>query len=159
PASRSPPLKPGSTRIVGLRNPNSEFPMGGLRSIGYAWRTLRRAPVFSAAVVLTLTVGIGAAAAIFTGVNAVLLRPLPFGHPDQLVGAWHDLPPLSMTHAEQTLGTYFTYKRFAHSIQDIAEYQTGTASLTDPDGHFEPQRIDVTWSTANLFPVLEVPAL
>ena len=133
--------------------------MGGLRSIGYAWRTLRRAPVFSAAVVLTLTVGIGAAAAIFTLVNAVLLRPLPYGHPKQLVGAWHDLPPLSMTHAQQTLGTYFTYKRFAHSIQDIAEYQTGSASLTDPDGRFEPERIDVAWSTANLFPLLQVPAL
>lgn len=133
--------------------------MGGMRSIGYAWRTLRRAPLFSAAVVLTLTVGIGAATAIFTVVNAVLLRPLPYGHPEQLIGAWHDLPPLSLSHVEQTLGTYYTYKRFAHSIQDIAEYQTGTASLTDPDGHFEPQRIDVAWSTANLFPVLEVPAL
>jgi putative ABC transport system permease protein len=58
-----------------------------LQGISYVWRSLRRAPVFSAAVILTLTIGIGSAASIFAVVNAVLLRPLPYGHPDRLVGA------------------------------------------------------------------------
>ncbi|HEX4682911.1 MAG TPA: ABC transporter permease, partial [Gemmatimonadaceae bacterium] len=130
--------------------------MPSFRSLGYAWRSLRRAPVFTAAVVLTLTIGIGAATTIFTVVDAVLLRPLPYGEPDRLVGAWHDMPALSMTHAQQTEGTYFTYKRFAHSIDDIAEYDDGSVSVTDPDARVEPQRMTVAWSTANLFSVLRV---
>jgi predicted permease len=130
--------------------------MSVLQSASYSWRSLRRAPVFTAAVVLTLAIGIGAAAAIFTVVNGVLLRPLPYGEPDRLVGAWHDLPPVHMMHAQQTGGTYFTYKKFASTIEDIAEYQTSSASVNDPDGRVEPQRMDVAWVTANVFKVLRV---
>ncbi|MGH7621087.1 MAG: ABC transporter permease, partial [Gemmatimonadaceae bacterium] len=99
------------------------------------------------------------AAAIFAVVDAVLLRPLPYGHPDQLVGAWHDMPPLSMTHAEQTAATYFTYERFAHTISGIAAYQDGSVSIGDPDSRAEPQRMTVAWTTANLFPLLEVATI
>lgn len=130
-----------------------------VRSLVYAWRALRRAPLFAAAIVITLTIGIGAATAIFTVVNAVLLRPLPYGHPEQLVGAWHDLPGVSMTHAEQTEGTYFTYRRFARTITGIAEYTSGSANVIDPDGRVEPERLEAAWTTANLFPLLEVPTL
>lgn len=127
--------------------------------LSYAWRSLRRAPVFTAAVVLTLTIGIGAATTIFTIVNAVLLRPLPYGHADRLVGAWHDMPAISLRHAQQTTGTYYTYKKFAHTIEDIAQYEHGSASVTDPDGRAEPQRMSVAFTTANAFPLLEVPPL
>jgi predicted permease len=133
--------------------------MTSVNSLAYAWRSLRRAPVFTAAVILTLTIGIGAATTIFTVVDAVLLRPLPYAEPDRLVGAWHDMPALSMKHVEQTEGTYFTYKRFAHSLQDIAEYDHGSVSVIDPDGRAEPQRMDVAWTTANLFSVLGVSSL
>ena len=87
------------------------------QGMSHSLRSLRRAPLFSAAVVLTLTIGIGSAAAIFAVVNAVLLRPLPYGHPDRLVGVWDDLPPLSLNHTDLTSGIYFTYKRFAHTIE------------------------------------------
>jgi len=127
--------------------------------ISYAWRSLRRAPVFSAAVVLTLTIGIGAATAIFTVVNAVLLRPLPYGHPDRLVGAWIDMPAIGLEHTQQTTGTYFTFKRLTHTIVDIAEYDEGSASVTDPDGRAEPQRMPIAFTTANAFPLLEVSPL
>jgi putative ABC transport system permease protein len=130
--------------------------MSVLQSASYAWRSLRRAPVFTAAVVLTLTIGIGAAAAIFTVVNGVLLRPLPYGDADRLVGAWHDLPPVHLLHAQQTAGTYFTYKQYAHTIEDIAEYNDGSVSVNDPDGRIEPQRMDVGWVSANIFSVLRV---
>jgi len=83
--------------------------MPGIMS-SQTWRSLRRAPLFAATIVLTLTIGIGSAAAIFAVVNAVLLRPLPYGHPDRLVGAWHDMPGVSMIHANQTAGLYRTYK-------------------------------------------------
>lgn len=128
-------------------------------SVSYACRSLLRAPLFSGSVIATLAIGIGSAAAIFAVVDAVLLRPLPYGHPEQLVGAWFDMPPMSMKHVEQTPGTYLTYSRFAHTISGIAAYQNGSASVGDPDGRAEPARITAAWTTASLFPLLEVPAL
>jgi predicted permease len=125
-------------------------------SIAYALRSLRRAPGFSVAVVATLTIGIGSAAAIFAVVDAVLLRPLPYGHPEQLVGAWHDLPPIGLMKATQTTGTYYTYKRLAHTITGIATYNSSSANVSDPDGRAQPDRLSVAWVTANLFPLLAV---
>ena len=124
--------------------------------LSYAWRSLRRAPLFSVTVVLALTLGIGSAAAIFAIVNAVLLRPLPYGHPDRLVGAWHDLPPVSMLHAGQTGGTYRTYKKLATTITNIGLYRGGSANVTDPDGRADPERITTASMTVEVIPLLEV---
>jgi predicted permease len=124
--------------------------------LSHAWRSLRRAPLFSVTVVLALTLGIGSAAAIFAIVNAVLLRPLPYGHPDRLVGAWHDLPPISLLHANQTAGTYRTYKKFATSIAGIGLYNDGSANVTDPDGRADPERMTTASVTVEVIPLLEV---
>src|SRR6059058_4811500 len=126
--------------------------MNPWQGVSYAWRSLRRAPVFSAAVVLTLTIGIGAATAIFAVVNAVLLQPLPFGNPERLVGVWFDMPAINLIHTQQTQGTYFTFRKFAHSLEDISVYQEGTASISDPDGRGDPERMTVGWTTASFFP-------
>ena len=133
--------------------------MNGLNRLTYAWRSLRRAPLFTVTVVLALTIGIGSAAAIFAILNGVLLRPLPFGHPEQLVGAWHDLPPLSLFHAEQTPGTYLTYKRFAHSLAGIGIYQESSVNIQDPNGRGDPERVAAAYTTRDLLPLLEVPPL
>ena len=125
--------------------------------IRYAWRSLRRTPVFTIAAVLTLAIGVGAATAIFAVVDGILLRPLPYGHPEQLVGAWHDLPPLSLKHTEQTAATYFTYKRFARTISGIAAYDEGSANVADPSGNTEPRRLSAGFISADLVPLLEVP--
>jgi putative ABC transport system permease protein len=133
--------------------------MNGLNRLSYASRSLRRAPLFTVTVVMSLTVGIGSAAAIFAIVNGVLLRPLPYGHPDQLVGAWHNMPPLSMVHAEQTPGTYLTYKRFAHSLAGIGIYQEISASIENANGTGESERVAAAVTTADLLPLLEVSPL
>jgi predicted permease len=122
----------------------------------YAWRSLRRAPLFSASVILTLTIGIGSAAAIAAVVNAVLIRPLPYGHPDRLVGAWFDMPAMSLTHAQQTPGTYRTFKQFAHTIEGIGLYQDGSLNVSDPDGRGDPERLSSAWTTASTIPLLQV---
>ena len=130
--------------------------MTGFQGLAYVWRSLRRAPIFAATVVLTLTIGIGSAAAIFAVVNAVLLRPLPYREPERLVGVWHDLPPVSLNHVQQTAGTYLTYKRFARSVEGIALYDYGATSVSDPDGRGEPERMAVSWASSNLIPLLGV---
>jgi putative ABC transport system permease protein len=129
------------------------------QSVSYAFRSLLRAPLFSASVILTLSIGIGSAAAIFAVVNAVLLRPLPYTNPDRLVGAWFDMPAVSMTHAQQTQATYFTYKRYARTIEGVAAYQDGSLNVSDPDNRSEPARMMAAWVTANAIPLLGVNPL
>jgi len=130
--------------------------MMGTQGLSYLWRSLRRAPLFAATVVLTLTIGIGSAAAIFAVVNAVLLRPLPYREPERLVGIWHDLPPISLLHAQQTAGIHFTYKRHAQTVEDVALYDDGSASIADPVGRGDPERVIAAWASSNLIPLLGV---
>ncbi len=127
--------------------------------IRHASRSLRRTPAFTLTAMLTLILGIGAVAAIFAVVNGVLLTPLPYGNPDRLVGTWHDLPPLSMTKANQTSATYFTYKKLARSIENIGLYQESAANVSEAGGASEPQRLAAAWITASLIPTLQVAPL
>jgi putative ABC transport system permease protein len=124
-----------------------------------AWRSLRRAPAFTVAAAATLVIGIAAAVAIFALVNGVLLRPLPYGTPDRLVGAWHDLKGISIRKANQTGATYFTYRKLAQSIEGIGVYQSDAVNVSDPRGGAEPQRITSGWISASLIPVLQVAPL
>lgn len=133
------------------------------RSLGSAerqWSTairgLRRAPAFSAAVVLTLTIGIGSATAIFGVVNATLLRPLRYPDADRLVAVVNDMPLLSMEHVGETVGIYLAYQRYSHTLQRVALYQPGSASAADVEGHADPVRLNVAYATATLFPVLGI---
>jgi predicted permease len=127
--------------------------------VRHAWRSLRRTPVFTVAASLTLVIGIAAAVSIFAIINGVLLRPLPYGDPDRLVGAWFDLPPVNLTHGQQTQTTYYTFQRLAHTIEGIALYQDGSVNVSEPGGKSEPQRLRNAWITSTLIPVLKVPPL
>ncbi len=125
----------------------------------HAARSLRRTPVFTVAATLTLVIGIGAAVAIFAVVNGVLLRPLPYGNPDRLVGAWHDLPPLSLMKATQTASTWMTYKRLARTIEGIGIYQESAVNVAEPGGASEPQRLAAGFLSVDVIPVLRVTPL
>jgi len=122
-----------------------------------AWRSLRRSPAFTITASTTLVLGLGAAIAIFAVINGVLLRPLPYGHPDRLVGAWFDLPGVSIHKAQQTSGTYFTFKKLARSLSAIGVYYEGSVNVSDPKGAAEPQHISAGWLSASTIPMLEVP--
>jgi predicted permease len=133
-----------------------EDPMLDLR---YGIRALRRTPAFTIVAVLTLALGIGATAASFAVVNGVLLKPLPYGNPDRLVGAWHDLPPLNTSHVPQTLGSYFTYQRLARTIDGIAVYLPGSVNVAEPGSSTEPQRVTSAQISAGLIPLMQVSPL
>lgn len=125
-------------------------------SLRLAWRSLRRTPAFTVSAVLTLVIGIGASVAIFAVVNGVLLRPLSFGDPERLVGAWHALPGVSIDKGNQTSGTYFTYKRHARTIRNMGLSQQGAVNVAAPGGDGEPQRLTSAFITASLIPTLQV---
>src|SRR5262245_41167808 len=129
-----------------------------LRDTRFVVRSLRRAPAFTATVLVTLAVGIGAAAAIFTVVYDVVVRPLPYGHPSELVSVSHDVTALSFPDAGVTPGMYFTYRRLARSLSGVAVYRTGSVNATDPDGAGEPERVTSASVSGNFMSLFQVPA-
>ncbi len=130
-----------------------------LLPIRHAWRSLRRSPGFTAAAVLTLGIGIAATVAIFAVVDAVLLRPLPYGNPDRLVGLWHDLPPVSIHKANQTAATYLTYRRLSKQFEDMGIYQRSSVNVVPSGGDAAPLRAGAAYVTASLIPTLGVSPL
>jgi hypothetical protein len=77
-----------------------------LQDLKYAFRTLRKSPAFAAVAILTLALGIGGDAAIFTLINAALLRPLPFRDPDRLVLIWEDTSMFGLKDSPVAIGNF-----------------------------------------------------
>ncbi len=121
------------------------------QDIRYALRTLRQSPGFTLVAILTLALGIGANTTIFSVINAVLLRPLPYSHPDQLVllaEHWPAFPILSVS--------YLNYKDFrdqSSSYETVAAIQPINYTLT---GSTEPERVDGMMISASLLPMLGI---
>lgn len=119
----------------------------------YALRTLSRTPGFTVMALLTLVLGIGANSAIFSVVDAVLLRPLPFPDSDRIVRLWsfytqRDLPPLNVSDGE-----FFDYRDQSRSFEHIGVFVSLNANLT---GDGEPERVLATYTSAGFFPALGV---
>ncbi|HVX40322.1 MAG TPA: ABC transporter permease [Gemmatimonadaceae bacterium] len=128
-----------------------------LRDIGYSLRRLRKAPVFTAIVIVTLALGIGANTAIFTVVNAVLLRPLPYRSPEQLVTIEHFYPDLNGMEAPVSARGFRDYRDKTHSFGAVAVETGFGANLT---GTGSPERVPGVRVSGDWFQVLGVaPAL
>ncbi len=120
------------------------------RDLKYALRMLRKSPGFAIAAVLTLALGIGANTAIFSVVNAVLLRPLAFAHPDRLVDVGQD-----SNHGAETLspGDFLDVAAQNHSFEQFATYRGDSLTLTDTG---TPERVWGVVTTPNLISLLGV---
>jgi putative ABC transport system permease protein len=92
-------------------------------------RRLMRAPGFTAVTLFALAIGIGANTAIFSVVNGILLKPLPYSEPERLVGVWHSAPGLNIDKLEASPSTYFTYREESRTFQDIGEHSISSAFL------------------------------
>jgi len=93
--------------------------------IRYGLRQLRRNRSFTALAALTLALGIGGTAAIFSVVNGILLQPLPYSHPEKLVEVGLDLPGINQFNWPLSPAEYFTFREQSRTFEDIGLYYTG----------------------------------
>jgi predicted permease len=126
---------------------------GGFRRI---MRRLLRTPLFTFVAILTLAVGIGANAAIFSVVYGVLLKPLPFAEPERLVGVWHTAPGLKIDVLNQSPGNYLIYREEGRVFEESGMWNGGAASVT---GGTEPERVQTLSVTDGVLPLLKVQPL
>ena len=112
-------------------------------------RGLARTPVVTATALLTLTLGLGAATALFTVVKAVILAPLPYADPGSRVMVWSRWVSFDKTWLSEL--EVLDYRRQAATLPDVAAWSTGAANLT---GDGDAQRVGVGQLTANTFDVL-----
>ena len=125
-----------------------------LQDIRFSVRSLLRTPGFTAVAVLTLALGIGANTAIFSVVESVLLRPLPYPQPEQLVQIWNTYPP-QVPRAALSPGDYADWREQNHSFSEMGGYAHISQGF-NLTGEGEPQRVLGSYASAGLFPLLGV---
>src|SRR3984957_18327621 len=129
---------------------------GLLRNVRYAWRVLRRSPGYALLPILTLGLGIGANTAIFTVINAVLLRPLPYAHAEQIVHLDQTAAKLGPDPLGLSVQEVRDLRDQNHVFSDVAEYHAMTFTLL---GSKEPERVVTGVVSGNYFDVLGVKPL
>ena len=128
-----------------------------LADVRYSLRLLVKSPGFTAIAIVTLALGIGANTAIFSAVDAVLIRPLPYADPDRVVLVWEDNTAAGFPRNTPAPGNFTDWKRMQRSFSGIAATRGGSASVTS-DG--PPEQILGRRVSQNFFDVLGVrPAI
>jgi putative ABC transport system permease protein len=126
-----------------------------LQDARYGLRMLRKSPGFTAVAVIVLALGIGANTAIFSLVDAVLLRPMPFPEPDRLVMVWEDFSRMGFPENTPAPANFVDWKKQNHVFSGMAAMASRTYNLT---GDGDPEKVEgyaTEWST---FPLLGVNA-
>jgi putative ABC transport system permease protein len=123
------------------------------QDVRYGARLLLKRPGFTIIAVLTLALGIGANTAIFSVVNAVVLRPLPYSNPDRLLMMWETMPGNDRRWVAP--GNFVEWRKQAQSFEQIAAYSSASLNLT---GEGEPERLTGSAVTSNVFATLGVEA-
>jgi len=125
----------------------------------YSLRMLAKNPGFSAMAILTLALGVGANTAIFSVVNAVLLRPLPFEEPDRLVQIWHTPPQASFPGIPTftvSPANFLDWRSRSHAFEGMSAYGFGRYTLTGT-GH--PEAVRMVAATSGFFSILRAKPL
>lgn len=127
-----------------------------LRDLKYALRRLARTPLFSVATITTLALGIGANVAVFSVIYGVLLKPLPYRDPNQLIAVWQTAPGVNIKDLNASQADYFTYREHAKTFADVGAW-TGSGATVNENGTAE--RVSVIAMTHRLLPLLGVQPL
>lgn len=126
---------------------------GFIQDLKYGVRTLLKNPGFTAIAVVALALGIGANSAIFTVVNALLLRPLPYRQPDRLAVLWQSNASQGWEKVGVSGSNYMDWKEQSRLLQDICVFEPGSGTLT---GQGEPEQIAGLRISSNFFQTLGV---
>ncbi len=118
-----------------------------LQDFRYAFRMLRKNVVLTLVILASLAIGIGANSAIFSVVDALLLRPLPYPHPDRLAAVWLHSPGIGILRDWPSPGEYIDVQNQNHSFERMALAQSRTFTLT---GREQPERVDVLSAQSSL---------
>jgi predicted permease len=116
-------------------------------------RRLGRARLFTAITLLTLAIGVGANTVIFSVVRGVLLKPLPYPHPEQLIGVWHSAPGIDIKELNMSPSIYFIDREQNTTLQDIGVYDNDSLNVTGAGQPEHVRGLDVTDGT---LPILGV---
>ncbi|PYT18549.1 MAG: multidrug ABC transporter substrate-binding protein, partial [Acidobacteria bacterium] len=133
------------------------FLEGLLRDARHALRMIRLSPAFSAAAILSLALGIGANTAMFSVLNAVLIRPLPYPGSEALVGVSNRLVIQGQVFEDTELspGMYAACKESARAFESFGVWTSGAATVT---GLGDPEQLVTVTATQGVLPALGVPA-
>jgi hypothetical protein len=125
-----------------------------LQDLRFGWRLLRRTPGFTVAAVAALALGIGVTAAVFTLLDRVVLRPLPYPDPDRLVMLWEMNDTKGLSHERLSPVNFMDYRGLSQVFDDAAAWWYPQLTLTET-GH-EPLRVNAVETSANFFSVIGV---
>jgi predicted permease len=114
-------------------------------------RRLIRAPLFTAITLITLAVGVGANTVIFSVVEGILLKPLPYPHAEQLIGVWHTAPGIGLTELNISPSIYFIDREQNTTLQDIGAYSGDSLDVT---GAGKPEHVPGLDVTDGALPIL-----
>jgi putative ABC transport system permease protein len=125
------------------------------RDASFSLRTMLRRPAATAITLLTIALGIGATTAIFSIVNAVLFRPLPYPEPQTLVGVWHAsaAPGRELDNLALSASMYLTYRDENRTFESFGVWNSGAASVT---GLGDPEEVSTLRVTSEVLPALRV---
>jgi len=121
-----------------------------LQDVRFALRWLARNPIFTMAVVATLGLGVGSTTAVFSVVDSVLLRPLPYSNSGRIVTIWNTFAPRGMTEIPLSEPEFLEYRQ-SQSFAHVAAFSLGNVTLT---GTGDPLRLVTNWGTSEFFAVL-----
>ncbi len=117
------------------------------------FRRLGRAPLFTIITLVTLAAGVGGNTIVFSVLESVLLKPLPYPRPDELIGVWLTAPGVNIQNLNIAPSNYFIYREQNRSFQDIGVYNGDSVSVT---GRAEPEQVDALDVTDGTLPLLGV---
>lgn len=120
----------------------------------HAGRTLRRSPAFALSAGLTLALGIGANTAIFSVIQSVLLRPLPYKDASELVQLWNTYPP-AVPQGPVSAGDFRDFRKQSQTLSEMGAFIEPSRNL-NLTGESEPERVEMRYATSGLFPVLGI---
>jgi putative ABC transport system permease protein len=129
-----------------------------MKSLRHVFRRFGRAPMFTSIALITLALGIGANTAIFSVVNGVLIKPLPYPEAQQLAGVWHLAPGVAGIAGDINCSPtmYFTYREESRTFQDFGLWSNDGATVTGTGEPEQVQALDVTYGTLDALGVQPV---